>query len=196
MSRARPFAERRSKGAGGFFAVPARKREKVVGERKAKNRTQDVRMFFASSAAALFCGTRSNDEAAKIPSMIGRDGCHEIHRGMTYIDKKISLLPRNKNILTYKDELRYWVQRQAAKKDAMCRRYTRKRLVATANRCEGVYKRAVKEQRDLLRKRRRSGVSAPVTFYKKVAASNTKLAATWRRWRDLNSRDASRILLP
>lgn len=76
--------------------------------------------------------------------MIGRDDCREIHRSMTYIDKKISLLPRNKNIVTYKDELRYWVQHQAAKKDAMCRRYTRKRLVATANRCEGVYNRAGK----------------------------------------------------
>lgn len=44
--------------------------------------------FFASSAAVLFRGTRSDDEAAVIPPMIGRDDCREIHRDMTYICTK------------------------------------------------------------------------------------------------------------
>ena len=39
-----------------------------------------------------------------------------------------------------------------------------KKVGSKPERCERVYKRAVKEQRDLLRKRRRSGVSAPVAF--------------------------------
>ncbi|MBS6510495.1 MAG: hypothetical protein KH334_02215 [Clostridiales bacterium] len=72
---------------GRFFAISTLNHKKVVGKRRAKNRTQDARTFFASSAAVLFRGIRSDDGAAKITPIFGRDGCREIHRGMILIKK-------------------------------------------------------------------------------------------------------------
>ena len=58
---------------------------------------------------------------------------------------------------------------------------TPKKVGSKPKRRERVYKRAAKARRDLFRKRRRSGMSEPVTFVKKVTASDIQLAATW--WR-------------
>ena len=72
------------------------------------------------------------------------------------------------------------------KKDASRRRRARKKLVATGSRREGACTQRAQatEQASgarLFAERRRSDVSAPVDFYKKVAASDTKLAATCER---------------
>ena len=50
--------------------------------------------------------------------------------------------------------------------------YPEKKVGSNSKRREHVYKRAAKAQRDLFRKRKRSGMSVPAAFVKKAAASN------------------------